>query len=84
MVDIKTAEQIVKKAIPDGAIQAYIEYKGLYVFQVFTTDPGEEELDPFYSVNQKTGEFRDFSVLTDGNMRDISRLFYEAKTRKKR
>ena len=32
-------------------------------------------MDPFYSVNINTGEFRDFSILTDGDIGEITNLF---------
>lgn len=68
-----------KAAIPDGKIQAQIEYEGLIIFQIFTDDPHEGQMDPFYSYDPKTGEFRDFSVLTDGNTSEIMDLFVQAK-----
>lgn len=77
--DTQAAIDIAKKALPNGKIQKYIEYNGLFVFQIFTDDPGEEEYDPFYSVNKETGEFREFSIITDGNIKKIVDLFEEAK-----
>lgn len=83
MLSVNDAMKIVKKNIPDGSIQAVIVYKDLYVFQVFTDDELEGQMDPFYSVNINTGEFRDFSILTDGDTSEIVRLFTEANRRKK-
>jgi hypothetical protein len=74
-LSLQDATKIVKKALPAGKIQKSVEYKGLYLFQVFTDDPFEEEMDPFYSVNKETGEFRDFSVITDGDITEIAALF---------
>jgi hypothetical protein len=79
MLDITEATKIISKSIPNAKIQAVVEYGDLYLFQVFTDLPFEEELDPFFSVNKETGEFRDFSILTDGNVRDIEALFMDAK-----
>ena len=78
MLDIDPATMIVKKHIPDGSIKKHIEYNGLFIFQVFQDDPFEGEFDPFYSVNRTTGEFRDFSILTDGDFKVLSDLFRKA------
>lgn len=32
-------------------------------------------MDPFYSVDIQTGEFRDFSIITDGDISEINNLF---------
>lgn len=77
MISLEQAKIIVKENLPTGNIQRQIEYRGLYLFQVFTTEPGEEEMDPFYSVDMKTGEFRDFSIITDGDIVEITDLFTE-------
>lgn len=81
MLQVKAAEEIVQKAIPQGKIQAVVVYGDLYLFQVFTDDPFEGDADPFYSVNRLTGEFRDFSIITDGDISEIVRLFTIAKQR---
>lgn len=69
------AKSIVTLAFPDDRIEPPIVYRGLYVFQVFSDDPVEGDHDPFFSVNQRTGELRDFSILTDGNTKEITDLF---------
>lgn len=78
MLNINQATEIVRKAIPNGEIQTHIVYNDLYLFQVFTDNPGEGEWDPFYSVNSETGEFSDFSILDD-DITEITDLFMEAK-----
>jgi len=77
-INLDQAAAIVKKEFPEGKIQKYIDYKGKFIFQIFTEDPLEGELDPFYSVDQNTGEFSDFSILTDGNTAEITSLFMKA------
>ena len=37
--------------------------------------PEEEEMDPFYSVNKLTGEFKEFSIFSDDNIDYIVPLF---------
>lgn len=74
-VSIQKAINIVKKNIPNGKIDASIRYHDLYLFKVFIDNGFEKEMDPFYSVNINTGEFRDFSILTDGDIGEITNLF---------
>lgn len=79
MFDIQQATEIVKKAFPAGKIQKSVEYRNVYLFQIFTDDPDDGQMDPFYSVDKETGEFSDFSVITDGDISEISALFEAAK-----
>jgi hypothetical protein len=83
MLSLDKATGIVKKAFPKGKINSSIEYKNFYIFQVFNPFPGEEGMDPFFSVNKKTGEFRDFSIITDGDITEITELFLKAQQRRK-
>lgn len=75
MLDINQAIDVVKSKNPDGSIQSAIEYNGLYVFMVFGDDELEGQMDSFYSVDIQTGEFRDFSIITDGDISEINSLF---------
>lgn len=74
-VNLQKAIDIVKKNIPNGKIDASIRYRDLYLFKVFIDNGFEKDMDPFYSVNINTGEFRDFSILTDGDIGEITNLF---------
>lgn len=74
-VSLQKAINIVKKNIPNGKIDASIRYRDLCLFKVFIDNGFEKEMDPFYSVNINTGEFRDFSILTDGDIGEITNLF---------
>lgn len=75
MLDIDAAAVIILKNIPIGVIQSAIEYRDLYLFKVFTTRVGEEQMDPFYSVDKMTGAFSEFSIITDGDTSEILELF---------
>lgn len=77
--DLEKATEIVNQQLPGWDIQAVVEYQNLFLFQVFSQEPEEEEMDPFFSVNKETGEFRDFSIITDGDTAEIARLFLAAK-----
>ncbi len=79
MPDIHEATRIAQTAFPDGRIEATIEYKNLFVFQMFVPEPLETLWDPWYSVDKSTGEFRDFSILEDGNVEEILTLVRQAK-----
>ena len=74
-VSLQKAINIVKKNIPNGKIDASIRYRDLYLFKVFIDNGFEKDMDPFYSVNINSGEFRDFSILTDGDIGEITNLF---------
>lgn len=75
MLTKESALVIIKKIFPNADIKPPVIYKDFYLFQVFTDDPEEGDQDPFFSVNQETGEVRDFSVITDGNIYEITKLF---------
>lgn len=72
------ARVVVKNAFPTASISNPIDYQGVYVFKVITPDPLEGDQDPFYSVNKTTGELRDYSVITDGDINEITDLFLKA------
>lgn len=69
------AKKIVSDNLPEGLVQSFISYEDVYIFKVFFDDPLEGQWDPFFSVNKKTGELRDFSILTDGDISEITELF---------
>lgn len=77
MLSEKEATAKIRAVFPNRTIEPPIEYQGLFIFQAFSSDPLEGQLDPFFSVNKETGEVRDFSIITDGNAHEISRLFLE-------
>lgn len=81
MVSSQQATSIVKSEFPDGTIESYISYKNLFVFKVFTKDSQEGQMDPFFSVDKTTGELRDFSIITDGDITEITDLFFKAEGR---
>jgi hypothetical protein len=65
MLDLDKATNVVKKNLPNGVIKWSVDYHNLFVFQVFDKDlTDDEQLDPFYSVEKKTGKFMDFSIIT--------------------
>ena len=79
MLSLDEAKAVVNKNLPGGAIQSSVDYNGLYLFMVFRLAPEESEMDPFFSVDKKTGAFKEFSVITDGNTDELLGLFEKAK-----
>ena len=77
-----TKEQAISAAIqnvPDGHIKKVIELDDRFVFQIFRNDPLEGDLDPFYHIYKISGEFSDFSLISDKDIDVIVRLLQEAK-----
>ena len=79
MLSLNNALAVVKKNYPDGKIQKYIDYKNFYVFMIFGNDELEGQFDPFFSVDKNTGEFSDFSIITDGDPKELTDLFLKAR-----
>lgn len=68
------ARDAITKAFPKTPIKAWTKYNNFYLFRVENPSEEEKDWDPFFSVNIDTGEVRDFSVLTDGNVSEIAKL----------
>ena len=66
MITEDMARSIVKQKLPGWKISKVVRYKGLYIFLMLEDGP-EEGLDPFYSVNQKTGKFAEYPVVDLSN-----------------
>jgi hypothetical protein len=82
MLSLEEATKIAQEGYPNSTIQSVIDYRQVWLFQIFTDDPMEGMWAPFFSVDKKTGEFRDFSVMDDGNIFEISALFLEKQNSK--
>jgi len=79
MLSIQKATRIVKEAFPDGKITAIVEYKNLFLFQMFVPNrPFEELLSPYFSVDRITEEFKDYCLWADGNVKEKEALFMSA------
>lgn len=61
-VTLEEARKIVLDTMPKGSvIKSAITYEGKYLFIAHWPDPLEGHLDPFFSVDPDTEEFRDFN-----------------------
>lgn len=67
-----------KKVLPDREIRAIVPYKNVYLVKAFSNVPFEEEMDPFFFVDKETGAIGEFSVLTDGDPKEIGEAFAQA------
>lgn len=63
MLTITEAKDILESEYPEYPVLKGVDYNDLYVFMVDRSiDPGEEFMDPFFSVNKATREARDYSI----------------------
>lgn len=75
MLDLDAAKKIALSHIRGGRVNAVRETDNLYILQIFTNSPDEGQMDPFYSVDKKTGAFSGFSMFLDKNFELIRELF---------
>jgi hypothetical protein len=75
MLNETEALALVKKEFPDTRIFGPVEYQHLFIFQVFINVPLESGWDPFVSVDRRTGEVLDYSIIGDGGGHEICRKF---------
>jgi hypothetical protein len=74
MYDQAQAQAQLEANLPDAPVQAWAQYHELFLFRVKFPMASEADYDPFFSVDSLTGEVRDFSVLTDSSLSEISNL----------
>lgn len=75
MLNQKQAMMLVEKEYPGTRAEVCVNYRELYLVRVKHADPDEANYDPFFSVDPSTGSVKEFSILTDGNPIEISKLF---------
>lgn len=79
MLSVNQAASTVKKNLPGCTIEKVVIYKNFYLFKVNTNDDEAGYNDPFYTVDVKTGEFDDFSLLRSDDFDVIVNLLSSAK-----
>lgn len=79
MLSVEEAVKIVQANLPGCGVKKYIDYKEVFVFQVFLDDPLEGTCDPFYSVNKETSAFEGFALFAPGVFSEVMQLFTTAK-----
>ena len=65
MLSKSQAQAELEAFYPDATIKSWTTYLDFYLFRVEHPNELEKDWDPFFSVDNVTGEVRDFSVLTD-------------------
>lgn len=78
-LNIAMAEKALLNRVSSITIQDSIRYRDVYLFRVQFASEGEENYDPFFSVDVNTGEVKDFSVIDDGDLSEITALFLKNK-----
>lgn len=79
MVSIEEAKKIVNSNLQNTKIKKYVEYKDLFIFIVTNSDPLEEDFDPFYSVNKRTGYFQGCPIMLPEYFGPVMDLFSRTK-----
>lgn len=72
------AISIAKEKFPEGIINGVIPWEGNWLFSIYTDDPDEGELDPFYAVDMRSGSFSGFSIVGDQDTAGIIAAFSSA------
>lgn len=75
MLSNQDAMQLVERDQPGARAVACAPYRNILLVRVVHADPLEANFDPFFSVNPTTGEVKDYSVMHDGNIAEIAKLF---------
>lgn len=75
MYNKEQAKLLVEKKYPKSKAVACARYKSVFLVRVEHPFPDEANYDPFFSVNPNTGEVKEFSVITDGDIVEISLAF---------
>lgn len=78
MYNKEQALAVVRNLLPNTTIKKIVETSDRYIFQIFTTDEIEGELDPFYHFNKNNGEFSDFCLFEDPEVEAIAALLEQA------
>lgn len=78
MLNIDGAISVIKLHFPKATIPAAISYGDDYLFVVYRSYDRESLFDPFYAINRISGDLREFSMETDGDISEIMPLFRTA------
>ena len=71
------AKKIAEEKYPEGEIQRAAPFgDDLFVFVIFgEKDSIEREMDPYFSINRRTKEFKEFSILEETTPLEILDIF---------
>lgn len=75
MINVSEATKRLTDSVPSITVKDNVIYRDVYLFRVEFDSESEKNYDPFFSVNIETGEVKDFSVIVDGDIAEITMLF---------
>jgi hypothetical protein len=78
MLNIEEARTRIATYPGVAQVRAAVEYGDVYLLRVEFLASGEQNYDPFFTVDKETGAVNEFSVLHDGNIGEITMLFLAA------
>jgi hypothetical protein len=74
MISADEAKKKVEEVV-DCTVEACVPYKGGFLARVKFNSPEEEHYDPFFMINAHNGAVAEFSIMTDGDPREIAAAF---------
>lgn len=77
MLSKEDAKNLFSRMYGTRKVESIITHGNLYILLAPDSDPVEGNMDPFFSVDIKTGEINEFSIFIDGNAIEISNKFKE-------
>lgn len=63
MLSQSEAQTRLQNFLPEVTIKAWTVYLDFYLFRVEYSSESEKDFDPFFTVDNFTGEVRDFAVM---------------------
>lgn len=66
MTEAEALKIAMRQMAPGSKHLKTVSYGNLFILLIHGPDPVEGTLDPFFSVDKTTGEFRDFSIVDGG------------------
>ena len=74
MFNQSQAQNRLKEALPGYPIKAWAKYGDIFLFRIEHPGAGEEIWEPFFSVDELTGQVNEFSPLVNGDLTEINEL----------
>lgn len=66
MTEAEALKIAMRSMAPGSKFIKAVDHGNLWILHINGPDPAEGDLDPFFSVDKTTGEFRDFSIVESG------------------
>lgn len=76
---MQEARKIIEQKIPEGRPQMVFPFENLFVFMIFGEEGSiESQMDPYYSVDRKTKEVKEFSMIENNPLKVMEVIANEA------